>query len=135
MTGSSSSAHSISLSELPSTSWFPSMNSTQFAGTAIHFANTVYPELHYTSDHWIVDTGATDHITPFAHLLSDVTKFDSFLHLPNGATVAVTLIGSVILSSDVILTDVLCVPTFTYNLLSVSKLLSNTKCVATFTPQ
>lgn len=132
---SSSSAHSNSVSDLQSTSWYPSVNSAQFAGTIFHFAITLYPEMHYTSDQWIVDTRATDHITPFAYLLHNVTAFQSSLRLPNGATADITLISNVHLSSDIVLTNVLCVPTFTYNLLNVSKLLSDTKCVATFNSQ
>lgn len=93
----------------------------------------MYPDQSYSSDHWIVDTGATDHITLFPHLLQNVTEFHSVLHLPNGATAEVTQMGSVMLSTDIILQNVLCVPSFAYNLLSVSKLLKDVKCVATFT--
>lgn len=122
-------------SEFQSTSWYPPLNSSQFAGTILHVANNVDSDLHYTTDQWIVDTGASDHITPYAHLLQDVKPFKSILHLPNGATADVNLVGTVKLSSDIILTNVLYVPSFAYNLLSISKFLRDNNCTATFTSE
>lgn len=55
------------------------------------------------------------------------------LHFPNGATGEVTIVGRVTLSSDIILEYVFFVPEFSYNLLSISKLLRDSKCQATFT--
>lgn len=43
-------------------------SSSKFAGTILHFANTVDSNMCYSADHWILDTGATDHITPYVHL-------------------------------------------------------------------
>lgn len=115
--------------------WFSSLEiAINFAGTSIHFTNNVYHDHSYYSNNWIVDTGATDHITPFSHILHNVTSFHSILHLPNGSTTSVTQMGSVMLSSDIVLQNVLCVPSFAYNLLSVSKLLKDAKCIATFAP-
>lgn len=42
--------------------------------------------------------------------------------------------GTVTLSSDVVLKNVLCVSEFAYNLLPMSKFLSDSKCEALFTP-
>lgn len=130
MVSVNNSINSNTESVMPSHTWYNPVHSNQFAGKSFHFANDIYPEMQYTSDTWIVDTGATDHITPFYHLLSDITSFHYVLHFPNGATTAITHIGSVTLSSDITLHNVLCVPLFTYNLLSVSKLLSDTQCNA-----
>ena len=47
---------------------------------------------------------------------------NSFVHLPNGEKALVTHIGTVHLTETLILTDVLCVPSFTFNLISVSQL-------------
>ena len=44
------------------------------------------------------------------------------VQLPNGESAQVTHIGTVVLSSSLILKNVLCVPSFTFNLLSVSTL-------------
>lgn len=112
--------------------WFSTMHSTQFTGNSLHLANNVFSHQSYNTDTWILDTGAMDHITLFGHLLHNVIHFQSTLHLPNSATATVTSIGSVHLSSDIILDNVLCVPEFAYNLLSNSKLVSDSKCVAVF---
>lgn len=52
--------------------------------------------------------------------------------LPNGATVSISHIENLTLNSSVTLTNVLCVPTFSYNLLYISKLLQNTPYQVTF---
>lgn len=81
---------------------------------------------------WIIDTGATDHITPYLSLLQDVQVCTAALQLPNGNTSEITHVGNLMLNSQLILTNVLCVPTFLYNLLSVSKLLQDTTYQVTF---
>ena len=47
---------------------------------------------------------------------------NSYVYLPNGEMVLVTHIGIVHLNDTLILTDVLCVPSFAFNLISISKL-------------
>ena len=44
------------------------------------------------------------------------------VRLPNGDVAKVTHIGTVQLSSTLILENVLCIPTFSFNLVSISKL-------------
>ena len=46
----------------------------------------------------------------------------SLVQLPNGELAQVTHIGTVVLSSSLILKNVLCVPSFSFNLLSISSL-------------
>ncbi|XP_074377150.1 uncharacterized protein LOC141718671 [Apium graveolens] len=53
-------------------------------------------------------------------------------HLPNNTTIGVTHIGDVKFQSGLILHHVLCVPRFTHNLLSISKLLKDSNLTATF---
>ena len=72
---------------------------------------------------WILDTGATDHVTPHLNLLHNVVECESVLHLPNGQTARVTHMGSVTINSHITLHQVLCVPLFQYNLMLISKLL------------
>jgi hypothetical protein len=77
-------------------------------------------------DHpWIIDTGATDHMV---YLISFLTTIISVVakhvRLPNGDLAAVTHMGSVKLSTTLTLTNVLCVPSFSFNLISVSKLIN-----------
>lgn len=47
------------------------------------------------------------------------------VHLPNGHTTQVTKMGSVKLQSNIILHNVLYIPTFTYNLISISQILQH----------
>ncbi|OMP05523.1 Integrase, catalytic core [Corchorus capsularis] len=84
----------------------------------------------------IVDSGATDHMTPFLSVLNEI--FSTPLHqpvkLPNGASLPVSHVGKAIVSHDIILKDVLCVPNFSCNLLSISKLTKDLNCVELFFP-
>ncbi|XP_026451295.1 uncharacterized protein LOC113351547 [Papaver somniferum] len=75
---------------------------------------------------WIVDTGASNHVC------CDDTVFESCYNisplqvgLPNGVSIQATKIGIVQLNDFLILHNVLFVPQFTCNLLSVSQLLSS----------
>ncbi|KZV34540.1 hypothetical protein F511_28631 [Dorcoceras hygrometricum] len=73
---------------------------------------------------WVLDTGATHHIC-------SLSMFHSFrtvnwkITLPNTFTIQVTVIGSVILTNDIVLHDVLYVPEFQFNLLSNGSLTNN----------
>ena len=76
---------------------------------------------------WILDSGATDHVS------SSLTNFHSYhqinpitVKLPNGHLVYATHLGTVQLSAFITLHDVLYVPAFTFNLISISKLVSST---------
>lgn len=81
---------------------------------------------------WILDFGAIYHITPHLTLLTDVQTFHSSLHLLNGNTADITHIGRVILAPDLILDKVLFVPSFLYNLLSVSQLTKDNNYIISF---
>jgi hypothetical protein len=72
---------------------------------------------------WIIDTGATDHmINSISLFTSIITTISSKVKLPNGKFALVTHIGTIKISAHLTLTNVLCVPSFSFNLLSVSKL-------------
>lgn len=85
---------------------------------------------------WIIDSGASNHMT---HTLSFFTNHASVPHakpvkLPTGDVTPISYIGSVKLSNDLCLDNVLCVPNFHFNLLSISKLTSSLNCAAIFFP-
>jgi len=86
--------------------------------------------------HWIVDSGATDHITPHLHLFHSYTTVSRpySITMPNGQQVQVRHIGSVILSPNITLQGVLHVPEFQYNLLSASKLAKQLSVNVVFSP-
>ena len=70
---------------------------------------------------WVLDTGATDHFVCSVDLLTSITTtIQSLVHLPNGESTQVTHIGTIVLSPSLTLTNVLCVPSFSFNLLSLS---------------
>jgi hypothetical protein len=82
---------------------------------------------------WIIDTGATDHMICTVSLFTTITAVISrTVRLPNGQSASVTHIGTVRISESFILTDVLCVPSFSFNLISVSKLIKVMHCCLIF---
>ncbi|RVW73200.1 Retrovirus-related Pol polyprotein from transposon RE1 [Vitis vinifera] len=83
---------------------------------------------------WIVDSGASDHMT------GDATIFDTYSSCPNNLTVRiadgslskVAETGSVVISRDLTLNSVLLVPNLDCNLLSISKLTKEKRCITNF---
>ncbi|RVW20625.1 Retrovirus-related Pol polyprotein from transposon TNT 1-94 [Vitis vinifera] len=83
---------------------------------------------------WIEDSGASDHMT------GDATIFDTYSSCPNNLTVRIANgslskvagTGSVVLSRDLTLNSVLLVPNLDCNLLSISKLIKEKRCITNF---
>lgn len=74
---------------------------------------------------WVLDSGATDHIC------NDLKLFDSIhtmrpisVRLPNGTSVVANMTGRIKISDALVLQDVLYLPTFNLNLVSIPKLTS-----------
>lgn len=78
---------------------------------------------------WVIDSGATNHIS---HQRSSFTTFktlpDTNVTLPNGVLVNIVGIGDIKLGSHIVLTDVLFIPQFKFNLLSVSCITKKLHC-------
>lgn len=74
---------------------------------------------------WLLDSGATNHVTPYKHLLYDISPlpFPKFVSSPNCYRAKVVSTGALRLTSDSILHDDLIVPSFQFNLILVSQLL------------
>jgi len=79
---------------------------------------------------WIIDSGATDHIC------SSLTYFTSYhqinptyVKLPNGNQVISNYSRSVFLNQNHVIENVLYIHCFTFNLLSVAKLIVKLSCV------
>jgi len=85
---------------------------------------------------WILDSGAKDHMTYIANGLLDkrLLHHRPKITLPNGELSEITHTGRVILDSRLELQDVLLVPSFKCNLLSVPKLAKDNKCIVIFYP-
>jgi hypothetical protein len=119
---------------------------SNMAGTPMCLASYSKPNLShfvFSSQHidkfaishtdWVIDTGATDHMVINTQFLTSMQVVHNVsVNLPNGQSVTVTHIGSVQLSSTLLFTDVLCVPSFDFNLISVSKLTFSLHCCIFF---
>ena len=93
------------------------------------FANNPASKTTFDRQTWVLDTGATDHIVHSVNLFTKITKsVSSFVQLPNGERVLVTHIGTIQVTANLILENVLCVPAFTFNLISVSQLTKRLSC-------
>ena len=86
-----------------------------------------------TPNYWIVDSGASDHMTGDANLFHTFSPCQENLtvRIVDGSLSKVTGIGSISLTKNLILSFALLVPKLDCNLLSISKL-SRDNCVAKF---
>ncbi|KAK2966571.1 hypothetical protein RJ640_009343 [Escallonia rubra] len=87
-----------------------------------------------TENGWIVDTGATNHITHDVNSLSNVEQQHNIppVQIPDGKTIHVHALRQINLGNRLILDQVLGVPDFCFNLMSVSKLTRDLNCTLTF---
>ncbi|CAN1852203.1 Retrovirus-related Pol polyprotein from transposon TNT 1-94 [Linum perenne] len=82
---------------------------------------------------WILDTGASDHITCSIHnFIQYKPVHNVHVYLPNSTKVNVSHIGSVKLPIGPILHNVLLIPDFQFNLISISKLTHDLPVSLTF---
>ena len=98
------------------------------AGNVSHLKHSVFSakvvkKRAFGVETWVIDIGATSYIVCSMHLL---TSFSEISHivvaLPDGEFAIVTHVGTTKLSSHITLINVLCVPSVSFNLLSVSAL-------------
>ncbi|KAL5767159.1 hypothetical protein ACOSQ2_013942 [Xanthoceras sorbifolium] len=89
-----------------------------------------------TSHNWIIDSGATDHISTSSKLFFRTDQNCSLppVLLPSGEKANIVARGSLPLNSVYYLNNVLCVPTFKVDLMSVSRLTRGLNCSITFFP-
>ncbi|KAK6125100.1 hypothetical protein DH2020_041164 [Rehmannia glutinosa] len=118
-----------------------SMNFTQYTD----FAGTILPLLNHHAlttlesldkDSWILDTGASKHMCASPSLMQNLVPISSPVSdcLPDGTTKVVTHSGQVAISSGLLLHDVLLVPSFKYNLLSIAQLTQQSHLKCSFFP-
>jgi len=108
-----------------SSSFLPS-NSTIFTARVVN-------RLAFRSIDWIIDTGATDHMVHSISMFSSITCLsNTYVYLLNGERALVTHIGIVHLTEKLILHNVLCVSSFSFNLISVSQLNKSLTCCLIF---
>lgn len=86
------------------------------------------------SNAWILDSGASQHMTGNLHLLHNISEVaPSTVGLPDGVQISAVKQGSAHLSTDFIIKDVLYVPNLKVNLISIGQLLLDIQCLVTFT--
>lgn len=87
------------------------------------------------SSNWIIDSGATQHMTSSISNLEnvvDISDMNLIVNHPNGSKAIIKKIGNVKLTNNLILLDVLVVPDFNVDLLSVHKLVRDNKLFVGF---
>ncbi|KAK8951032.1 hypothetical protein KSP39_PZI004596 [Platanthera zijinensis] len=89
-----------------------------------------------TPSEWIIDSGATDHMTGSASGFTSYTPLSGRdkVIAANGSLSAIAGKGTVSCSPDLSLSSVLHVPSFPRNLLSISHLTTSLNCSVTFFP-
>ena len=117
------------------------------AGGAVNFAGTLTCFSSITdigclsctcfklsNNSWIIDSGASNHMTFNKNLLTNIRPlpYPFLITLPNGYRVKVTEIGNACLNSIVTLYNVLFIPTFKFNLISVHCLTSDLRSAIIF---
>lgn len=87
-------------------------------------------------DDWVIDSGSTEHITHSSRILQNITqsRFETPVVIPNGDAIPVEGKGECTLPGGTKIKDVLHVPKFTCNLLSVSRLSKDLQSAITFFP-
>ena len=118
---------SISPSDSVNSSFVDTMSSTNslFPFTpslrhSIFSAKVVDREVFHATD-WVIDTGATNHMVHSITCFTTITAtLNTFVNLPNGEVALVTHVGIVKISEHLTFHNVLCVPSFSFNLISIS---------------
>lgn len=108
-------------------------SSNNSSTTHAHFVGKNCNQTHHSV--WIIDSGATYHMTYDADMLLHKRQLDKVIEigLPEESCNYVTEIGDVALSYNIVLKNVLLVPKFKDNLLSVGILLMDTGLMVLFT--
>ena len=111
-------------------------------GNPQHFANAIginvpsskiILDCPHSNMCWIIDSGATDHVTFSIELLDPKTlPRTTTISFPDGGQAHIESIGSLHVTPHIKLDDVLKVLQFQVNLLSVSKLMRALQCIVMF---
>ncbi|GJY95774.1 retrovirus-related pol polyprotein from transposon TNT 1-94 [Tanacetum coccineum] len=93
--------------------------------------------LFLSSTKWVIDSGASDHMTGNSHIFNNFDTHASSSHVTivDGSILQVLGSSTVNLSPSISLSSVLSLPKFSFNLLSVSRITSNLQCSVKFYPE
>ncbi|KAK2418425.1 putative mitochondrial protein [Trifolium repens] len=103
--------------------------------TIAHTGNSMVCLSHSTPTGWVLDSGASDHVTGNSSLFSEISppKYPHYITVADGSTVEATGIGQVSPISSLSLSSVLLIPNCPFNLISISRLTRSLNCSITFT--
>ena len=89
-----------------------------------------------TENIWIIDSGATDHMTPHSSSFSSYTTLSGkpYITVANGSTTPINGRGNIHLQPSFPLKNVLHVPKLSNNLLSIQKITQDLNCAVVFFP-
>ncbi|XP_074326857.1 uncharacterized protein LOC141664804 [Apium graveolens] len=109
-------------------------SSANFVGTLTTLSSVVCFS-NSTNASWILDSGASDHMCFQKNLFFSLSPLSQSITISmhNGQVLSIDFVGTVPVTPDITLTDVLFVPHFKYNLLSVSKLIQSLNYSVMFT--
>ena len=100
-------------------------------GSSVNLVGTTFTCILFS---WIIDSGASNHICTSLSLFSSYSPVHNQISVqqPNGFQAPVKHIGTINISPSLLLTNVYHIPTFKFNLLSVSQLTESINCDAIF---
>ncbi|KAG7585301.1 Reverse transcriptase RNA-dependent DNA polymerase [Arabidopsis thaliana x Arabidopsis arenosa] len=111
--------------------------------SGISFSNSTYlfvgilavSQHTLSSNTWVIDSGATHHVCHDRNLFASLdTSVVNFVNLPTGPKVRISGVGLVRLNKDILLQNVLFIPEFRLNLISISSLTSDIGSRVVFDP-
>jgi len=110
--------------------------SVHMAGISYALNNT-YSFCVMNQGTWILDSGASEHMSSDSTALHDLSPLNCpiMINLPDGTKVKVTHKGKLRISDTLVLHDVLLVPQFKFNLLSIKRLCQQLNSTIQFTAE
>ena len=114
----------------PSLSLIPQVESSHDPSTSGTSGKTLHISTHNNDDNWILNSGATYHMTFYSNDFSNATQpRRSCVKNANGVTYPITGAGTVTLSPSLSLSNTLLVPSLSNRLMSVSQVTTDLNCV------
>jgi len=100
-----------------------------------HVFNAIHSFCALTRGTWILDSGASEHMSSKSSFLHDLSRLEypMMINLPDGTQVEVTHKGKLRVTDGLILNNVLLVPEFKLNLLSIKRLCEQLHSTIQFT--